>query len=478
MPVRSLRTEAKPNTRNLKYGGYYQRDVPAPDPELTDTDPATPMGELMRRFWQPVCLSEQLTDLPHPIRIMGEDLVAFRDKSGRVGVLHRHCSHRGTSLEFGLLTERGIRCCYHGWLFDIDGTILETPGEPAGSRIEDRLCHGAYPALEKHGLVFAYMGPPEHKPDFPHYESIDAPGNKVYPLSNWFGCNWLQVAENTADPAHTSIFHNGVGSAWLQEGKPTGKGTALPAAWGAEMPVMEYRITEGGRSMVYIVSRRIGDRIWVRNNHFILPNYIEIGRLFEDATAEKYFGRVAFVRWVVPHDNQSSTIFGWRYFHKDIDPKGLGEPDKLGIEGQDFLDGQVGSNRSDEERRRYPGDWDVIMGQRTIAVHAKENPASTDVGVAMWRKLCRDAVRGRTRRALPKPANGAGEEPLLSYCQDTIFRIPAPADVERDQELIREMGRRVTDIVLDGDRFARKERSREIKSGLKALEKDLRKAYA
>jgi nitrite reductase/ring-hydroxylating ferredoxin subunit len=108
--------------------------VPPPDPEITGSDAATPMGEFMRRYWQPVCLSEELTDLPHPIRIMGEDLIAFRDLSGRVGVVHRQCSHRGTSLEFAILTERGIRCCYHGWLFDIDGTIMETPGEPENSR--------------------------------------------------------------------------------------------------------------------------------------------------------------------------------------------------------------------------------------------------------------------------------------------------------------------------------------------------------
>ena len=109
------------------YAGHALREIPAEDPELTHTGPGTPMGEYMRRFWQPVCLSENLTDLPHAIRIMGEDLVAYRDKSGQVGVLHRHCSHRGTSLEYGIVSERGIRCCYHGWLFDADGTILETP---------------------------------------------------------------------------------------------------------------------------------------------------------------------------------------------------------------------------------------------------------------------------------------------------------------------------------------------------------------
>ena len=327
------------NAKNIPYSGYYQRDVPPPDPEITSSDAGTPMGELMRRYWQPVCLSEELTDLPHPIRVMGEDLIAFRDLSGRVGVVHRQCSHRGTSLEFGLLTERGIRCCYHGWLFDVDGTILETPGEPEGSRVKDSLCHGAYPALEQHGLVFAYMGPPDHKPDFPVYDSIKVTGTKVYPMSNWFGCNWLQVQENIADPIHTTIFHNGIGNRALMEGQPPGSGTSLPGAWGAELPINEYKVTDDGAGMVYIVIRRLGDLVWVRNNHFILPNCIEISGLFEEGKAQKYFSRVAFVRWVVPHDDANSTIFGWRYFNKEIDPKGVGDPSNLGSERADFLAG-------------------------------------------------------------------------------------------------------------------------------------------
>jgi phenylpropionate dioxygenase-like ring-hydroxylating dioxygenase large terminal subunit len=105
----------------------------------------------MRRFWQPVCYSDELKDLPLGVRILGEDLVAFRDGSGAVGLLELHCPHRGTSLELGLVGAKGIRCCYHGWLFDVDGAILETPGEPAISTLKDRLCHGAYPVNESAG---------------------------------------------------------------------------------------------------------------------------------------------------------------------------------------------------------------------------------------------------------------------------------------------------------------------------------------
>ena len=130
------------------YGGYLKGHVPPPDMELAAVGRRTPMGEYMRRYWHPVCLSEELTEVPHAIRILGDDLVAFRDRDGRIGVVDRHCSHRGTSLEYGIIQPRGIRCCYHGWLIDIDGTILETPGEPPDSKIKESVFHGAYQPVD------------------------------------------------------------------------------------------------------------------------------------------------------------------------------------------------------------------------------------------------------------------------------------------------------------------------------------------
>src|SRR5262249_45913930 len=131
-----------------RYGGYFHRDVPPEDAELTHVAPGTPCGEYMRRFWQPICFSDELRDVPLRVRILGEELVVFRDRSGAVGLLELHCPHRGTSLEFGLIEAKGIRCCYHGWLFGVDGTILETPAEPAERTLKDRLYHGAYPTHE------------------------------------------------------------------------------------------------------------------------------------------------------------------------------------------------------------------------------------------------------------------------------------------------------------------------------------------
>src|SRR5881396_3179339 len=157
---------------NVPYGAWLARQVPAPDPLLTRTDPGTPCGEYLRRFWQPVAFARDLKDVPLRIRIMSEDLVIFRDRRGSVGLLQLNCAHRGTSLEYGLVSERGIRCCYHGWLYDVDGRILETPGEPASSTIKQRFFQGAYPTREAAGLVFAYMGPPDKRPALPIYDTF------------------------------------------------------------------------------------------------------------------------------------------------------------------------------------------------------------------------------------------------------------------------------------------------------------------
>ena len=167
---------SKPTFLTETYSGYSHRDVPTEDVDLTHVGPGTPAGEYLRRFWQPVAHSDELNDLPVRIRILGEDLVAFRDDAGRAGLMELHCCHRGTSLEYGKIEDGGIRCCYHGWLFDISGKILETPGEPETSTLKDRLYHGAYPVHEFNGLVFAYMGPPDKIYPFPMYDAYTAPG--------------------------------------------------------------------------------------------------------------------------------------------------------------------------------------------------------------------------------------------------------------------------------------------------------------
>src|SRR6266480_4913130 len=143
---------------------------------LTRTGPGTPCGELMRRYWQPAALSEELPvgGAPLPVRLLGEDLVLFRGDQGQPGLLGIHCSHRGADLSYGRMEDGGLRCIYHGWLFDIHGNCLEQPGEPQGGVNRDSYKHLAYPCVERAGAIWTYMGPGE-PPLFPNYPALSAP---------------------------------------------------------------------------------------------------------------------------------------------------------------------------------------------------------------------------------------------------------------------------------------------------------------
>jgi nitrite reductase/ring-hydroxylating ferredoxin subunit len=446
-----------PTFLSVPYGAYHHREVPAQDAELTHVGPRTPAGEYLRRFWQPFALSSELTDLPLRVRVLGEDLVLFRDRSGRVGLLELHCPHRGTSLEFGIVSERGIRCCYHSWLLDVDGRILETPGEPSESTLKDRLCHGAYPALEHEGLVFAYMGPPELKPDFPILDTYRLPDNKLVPYCVTWPCNWLQAAENVMDPWHAVFLHTQISFAQFAD------------AWGA-MPLIKWAETPLG--MVYITTRRWGDNVWVRSNDAILPNLNQVGAIWEDGSQEKIFTRTGLTRWTLPIDDTHCMIIGWRHFHPAVDPYGKGDERRCGKEMVDFF-GQDGS-RSYEERQRIPGDYDAQVSQRPIAIHALEHLGTTDRGVIMYRRLLRQEMRNLASGRSPRPLGKRGEI-VPTYTHDTVLRIPPVAGTD-DQVRLLETGRQVTDIVVQGDYHGGNRRVAEIERRMRALADDLRGA--
>src|SRR5687768_1841730 len=163
---------------------------------LTQVGPGTPIGTLMRRYWIPALLSEEISlpDCPPVrVRLLGEDLVAFRDSAGRVGLLGEYCSHRRASLFYGRNEERGLRCVYHGWKFDVAGVVLETPAEPNDSPLKDRVRHKAYPCVEASGVVFTYMGPPENRPLFPNYEWLTVPPSHIGVTKFERECNYLQA---------------------------------------------------------------------------------------------------------------------------------------------------------------------------------------------------------------------------------------------------------------------------------------------
>jgi phenylpropionate dioxygenase-like ring-hydroxylating dioxygenase large terminal subunit len=229
---------------------------------LTRTGPGTRMGELIRRYWVPALLSEEIPKPDCPpvqVRLLGEELVAFRDSEGRIGLLEEHCLHRGTSLYYGRNEECGLRCIYHGWKYDVAGRVLDTPAEPAGSTFKDRLRHTAYPTHEAAGMVFAYLGPPDQQPLFPNYEWALLPSNRVYVTKSLLECNYLQGLEGECDSSHLSILHSQFnGPAWAQ---PYVQDTA---------PAYETEDTDFGVRMVAL--RKAGpEQTYVRVSSFVVP---------------------------------------------------------------------------------------------------------------------------------------------------------------------------------------------------------------
>jgi phenylpropionate dioxygenase-like ring-hydroxylating dioxygenase large terminal subunit len=424
-------TERQPFLKTA-YGGYRVARVPAEDAELTHVGPGTPAGEYLRRFWQPVALTQDLGDLPRASRILGEDLVVFRDLSGRVGLLHKHCSHRGTSLEYGRLEKDGVRCCYHGWLFAVDGTILETPNETSGRSLAGRLCHGAYPVEEFAGLIFAYMGPPEAQPPFRTLDTLDVPGYELG-LGNPIGvecvkpCNWLQIMDNVVDPVHEPFLHaRHSGYQFLNEaGKPV---TELEE-------VGEYDFVETPAGLLCQETRRIGEDIWVRQIEYVLPNIAQIPRtpVFpapypEGADEVVYLPWVT--RWRVPIDDENTAEFALVRLKPGEENIYITDPGPV-----------VRTNyggRPYAEMQRYPGDYEAQISQRRIARHGTEHLTGSDRGVMLMRAMVRAGIQavaeGRDPRGIARDSGGH----MATYGSDVVFRRPRAGESDDDAATLRE----------------------------------------
>jgi phenylpropionate dioxygenase-like ring-hydroxylating dioxygenase large terminal subunit len=411
-----------------RYGGYHHRTVPREDADLTHVGPDTVCGEYMRRFWQPVCFSDDLGELPLKVKMMGEELVAFRDGSGAVGLLELHCPHRGTSLEFGLVGAKGIRCCYHGWLFDVDGRILDTPGEPATSTLKDRLCHGAYPVHEAHGIVFAYLGPPEAMPEFPTYDSFNRPGFRLIPGRKYFyPCNWLQILENTMDAVHTAFLHTIVSGAVF-----TDEFGVLPELEFAETPV----------GIIYIATRRVGGNIWARMVENVLPNLQQVAPIWETGQTEHKFSGPMMSRWIVPLDDTNTMLIEFRHIsdQEGVTPAWWGDRDIM-------LPGQLGADTYEESQRR-PGDFEAQVSQRPVAVHGLEHLGTTDRGITLFRNQIRRGIRAVKAGGDPEGLFRDGASAIPTYCNDTVVRVPPAKTPELDKKLLRETGRRLAEGYL------------------------------
>jgi phenylpropionate dioxygenase-like ring-hydroxylating dioxygenase large terminal subunit len=413
-----------------RYGGYYHREVPQEDTELTHTGPGTPGGEYLRRYWQPVAFADELGDLPKAVKVLGEELVVFRDFSGALGVLEAHCAHRGTSLEFGLVSEKGIRCCYHGWLFDVDGAILETPGEPVESTLKDRLCQGAYPVHEYNGIVFAYMGPPDKQPAFPIYDSYHRPGHKMIPGKQYhYPCNWLQILENAMDPVHTSFLHTIV------------SGSQFTDEFGV-IPELEFVETPAG--MVYVASRRVGDNIWVRMVENVFPNLQQVAPIWEDGKNEHSFDGPFLSRWIVPQDDKNTMLIEFRHISETEEATPAWWADR-----EQMLPSQLPISDSKEEQQRQPGDYEAQVSQREIAVHGLEHLGHTDRGITLFRRQVRRGIQAVREGRNPEGISPSGDKLMPTFCNDTVVYAPPVSTPEMERQLLLDTGRRLVEEYME-----------------------------
>ena len=360
---------------------------------LSQTGPGTPAGDLLRSYWQPIAKIDSLPQgsAPQPIRILGEDLILFRDDQGRVGLIDRKCAHRCTDLALGRIEDGGIRCPYHGWLFDVAGHCLDQPAE-ASATAKNRIHMKSYPLHEAAGVFWTYMGRGE-PPLFPNYPALQGGSEHCY-VTRWMGgCNWLQASEGNIDPVHTSFLHQ------LELSDPE-----MRARWGVFSNQARPELSiEDTRFGVRLYTRRdIGDgaRKSVRITNFVMPNACAVGGF------EGYLGDGGLTMlWDVPIDD--SNHYRWEFiFHRS------GKLDKAALEKQYEAEKEADDRMWRRKEELYSQDresmngkaylglgecfsvHDIAITQSQGVVHqqANEHLSSTDIAIVRARRMLDEAV--------------------------------------------------------------------------------------
>ena len=383
---------------------------------ITRTGPATPMGNLLRRYWIPILLAEELPENECPpvrVKLLSERLLAWRDSRGRCALIDEFCAHRGVSLWFGRNEENGLRCPYHGWKYDFTGQCVEVPSEPPESGFCQRIKLKSYPLVESGGILWAYMGPPEVEPKLPVFEWTEVPATRRYFSKRWQECNYLQAMEGGLDSSHVSFLHSGELHTDLLH-----RGTKGAQYQQDRTPKFEVIESPGG---LYVGARRNaepGYYYW-RITQWIMPWYIMVPPYGDNALNAH--------AWV-PIDDEN--CFVWTFTYHPTRPLSAMEVDAMRKGGGIHVELTPGTfrpiiNKYNDYRidraaqkagRTYSGVIGIAMQDASvqesigpIADRTKENLVSTDNAIIM--------ARHRLRRAALALQCGTAPPGLNQECQ-------------------------------------------------------------
>ncbi|MEE3246713.1 MAG: Rieske 2Fe-2S domain-containing protein [Chloroflexota bacterium] len=372
---------------------------------LTRVDQGTPMGDLMRRYWLPTLLSSELPEpdcAPVRVRLLGEQLIAFRDTLGKVGLLSEFCPHRLTSMFFGRNEEGGLRCVYHGWKFDTAGNCLDMMNEPPGSDYYTKIKTTAYPVVEMGDLIWAYLGSEDKRPPEPKFEWTQVPSEHRLLTKNWQECNWLQALEGGIDTAHAPILHRRITENTDRPGIAVNTNLVKGQA-----PKIEIDRTDYGYR--YAGLRDLGDdRNVIRAYHYVMPFHqfrpLQFGLQGQDPRS-----LIAGHVWV-PMDDENCMVYNWMYNYAgqpltDADKE---EEFQLGRgPGEMLPDFRTKRNKSndwmiDRQVQKYETftgiegintqDQAIQESMGPIVDRSGENLANSDMAIVIARRMLLDAA--------------------------------------------------------------------------------------
>jgi len=369
---------------------------------LTRTGPGTPMGDFFRRFWVPILLSRELPEPDGPplrVRVMRDDLVAFRDTRGRVGLLDPRCPHRGANLFFGRNEACGLRCVYHGWKFDVDGRCVDMPTMPPESGFRDKVRAGSYPAREWGEFVWAYLGPPALEPALPELEFALLPPAHRFVSKKLQQCNWAQAAEGGIDTAHFSFLHMPVTSSESERDAIMRRSSADRdrTRWMREDGMPQFQVEACEAGLVIGAARRAdGDDLYWRVTHYLLPNHGLTPNAF---AGENYHGQTWVpitdeLCWVFCYtwnperpltESERGRLRAGQSVHAEADERGVPVRNR----DNDYL-----IDRADQKLRTFTGirgiseqDAAIQDSQGPIADRTREHLGPTDTAIVKFRRL-------------------------------------------------------------------------------------------